>query len=79
MVEYVCMYIYIYRGSWLVYASARLLLYFGSPRRGAPLSRPGPEGEHLIDEAPLMPLWQVLPVVQPGEASAGSQLASDRR
>lgn len=51
----------------------------GSPRRGAPLSRPGPEGEHLIDEAPLMPLWQVLPVVQPGEASAGSQLASDRR
>ncbi len=51
----------------------------GSRRLGAPLSRPGPNGEHLIDEASLVPLWQVLPVVDPASASASSQLASDRR
>ncbi|MDA7650819.1 hypothetical protein N8607_00825 [bacterium] len=51
----------------------------GSRRRGAPLRRPGPNGEHLIDEAPLVPLWQVLPVVDPASGPAGSQLASDRR
>jgi len=51
----------------------------GSPRSGAPLRRPGPDGEHLLDEAPLVPLWQVLPVVQPGASGSGSELASDRR
>ncbi len=51
----------------------------GSRRQGAPLRRPGPDGEHLIDEAPLVPLWQVIPVMDPAGGSAGSQLASDRR
>lgn len=51
----------------------------GSRRQGAPLRRSGPGEEHLIDEAPLVPLWQVLPVGRPAGGPSSPQLASDRR
>ena len=51
----------------------------GSRRQGAPLRRSGPGEEHLIDEAPLVPLWQVLPVRNPAGSPSSPQLASDRR
>jgi len=51
----------------------------GSRRQGAPLRRSGPGEEHLIDEAPLVPLWQVVPVNHPAGSRSSSQLASDRR
>ena len=34
-----------------------------SPRRGAPLRRPGPGEAHLIDEAPVEPLWLRVPQI----------------
>ncbi|MGB0331088.1 MAG: anti-sigma factor family protein, partial [Planctomycetota bacterium] len=37
----------------------------GSRRQGSPLRRSGPGEEHLIDEAPLVPLWLVVPVGRP--------------
>ncbi|MGD2016909.1 MAG: hypothetical protein PVJ89_02230 [Planctomycetota bacterium] len=51
----------------------------GSERRGTPLRRPEPGESHLIDEAPLVPLWQQVELVPVSVQPAGSQLASDRR